>query len=91
MMKINTNKIIVSTLMLVCFNANASNAENICKQAVYLGGGSDGFAWGFCNGTSYPARYWQCVVNAINESGKRGYTNEDAGKVIAYAVGYGGC
>lgn len=77
--------------MVTSFNANASDAVNLCKQAVYLGGGNEAYAYGFCNGASQSASYWQFIVNAIYQSGERGYSNDDVARVITYATGFGGC
>lgn len=64
----------------------AIKTNSLCKQAVSMAGGNDGFAIGWCGNSSRPENHWQCIINSINKSNKRGYSNDDVSGVINYAV-----
>lgn len=68
-----------------------AGANDLCNQAVYMAGGDGGFAIGFCGSSSESSAYWQCIINAISSSGKRGSSNDHVSSVIGFASGFGSC
>lgn len=68
-----------------------AGANDLCKQAVYMAGGDGGFVIGYCGSSSESSAYWQCMINAISSSGKRGRSNDDVSSVIGFASGFGSC
>jgi len=56
-----------------------------------MAGGDEGFAYGYCNNSSESSAYWQCVINALRSSGKRGSSNDDVSGIIGFAKGFGSC
>ncbi len=68
-----------------------AGANDLCNQAVYMAGGDGGFAIGYCGSSSESSEYWQCIINAISSSGKRGSSNDHVSSVIGFASGFGSC
>lgn len=68
-----------------------AGANDLCNQAVYMAGGDGGFAIGYCGSSSESSEYWQCIINAISSSGKRGSSNDHVSSVVGFASGFGSC
>ena len=69
----------------------SSEAYRLCSQAISMAGGDSGYIAGYCGGDSHSASYWRCIIRAMNESGKRGYSNDDVSDVMSFIIGYSSC
>jgi hypothetical protein len=72
-------RLIVGLLVVIGFISTLvanSNAERICQRAVMNTGQGNGYAVGYCRGTSYSEAKWSCISN---------YTS--SGKSISFGIG----
>ena len=88
-------KTVLKLLLLGFFAAAGTSAlaepNSLCMYAISMAGGDEGFAYGYCGNSSQSSEHWQCIINAMDNSGKRGYSNDDVPSVIGFAYGFGSC